>query len=82
MVITVKLYADSDKDHLTVEHEISEILKKTSDYQHGDITLRSDSIIVAGDCVDVNFYISDCDDIGHTRSTFDEFCQYLKKEFL
>lgn len=82
MLITLRLYADTDKDRLETEKEITDILKKTSDYQHRDVMVTSDNINYVGDCVDVDFFIKDCTDLGHTRGSLDELFQYLRKEFL
>lgn len=81
MKIRVDYFVDDDqvRDYLELAGEIRSILRKSADYQHGDLTVSTD---VTGSSKDVHvaFYLRDCEHMARTRKAMKELTEYLIQE--
>lgn len=81
MKIQVDYFVDDDqiRDYLEIAGEIRSILRRSADYQHGDLTVSTD---VTGSSKDIHIglYLRDCEDMGHTRNVMSELDAYLLRK--
>lgn len=81
MKIQVDYFIDDDqiRDYLELAGEIRSILRRSADYQHGDLTV-STGITGSSKDIHVAFYLRDCEHMAYTRDAMKRLTDLLIDE--